>query len=95
MKLCVGVAGRFAFWLSLWFVVGNGVAQSFQDNEVGLAVAKIALFPITWLLWPFVAPDYASAWPLADGSGWFIPALAVGFVGYGLSTFVGELEPVE
>ncbi len=43
------------------------MAYSFAEGETLVALLKLLAFPLTVMVWPFVAPEGASAWPLAAG----------------------------
>ncbi len=73
-------------------VVGNAAAQALSDGSVFGALVTVVLFPLTFLVYPFISPDGASAWPMADGSSLII-FLVIGAIAYPISTIVGGLEP--
>lgn len=79
--VAVGVVGRFVFWVSAIFIVGHAVITSFQQGDIGMAVAEIVFFPLTYIIYPW-----------ASGLWWL---LIVSLLGYWASTFVGKMSPVE
>jgi hypothetical protein len=58
-------------------VVGNAVAYSLQEGETFIAILKFMAFPLTAMVWPFVSPDGASAWPLAAGTSMIWAPIAI------------------
>ena len=88
----IGLFARLIFWVMVFLVVGNAVAQALSDGSVFGALVTVVLFPLTFLIYPFISPDGASAWPMADGSSLII-FLVIGAIAYPISTIVGGLEP--
>lgn len=94
MRAGVGLVARFVFWICVWFIVGNAVAQAITDGSWVLAFLELALFPLTFLVYPFVADPFALAWPFADGTN-LVPFLVAALIAYPISTVIGGLDPVD
>ncbi len=93
-RLVIGLIARGITYLGLVFIVGNAVVESAKNGDWVLALIELAAFPLTFLIYPFAAPEGAQAWPLADGTS-FIPALIAALVAYPISTFIGGLDPID
>lgn len=93
VRLAIGVIARLVMWACVLFIVGNAVVWAWEAGNPLLAVVGAALFPLTFLIYPFIAEAGANAWPLADGTS-FIPFLVIAVVAYPISTFVGGLRTV-
>ena len=93
-RLTIGVLARGVMWACLWFIVGNAVAQCIHNSDWVLAFLALALFPLTFFIYPFAASPTDSAWPVGDDTA-LIVALAVALIAYPISTFVGGLDPVD
>lgn len=77
----VGLFARGVFWLSLLWILGDSAFSSWRDGNVGMIVAKLVFFPVTYVVWPWLS-----------GLWWLF---VVSIVAYAVSTFVGGLEPVD
>ena len=91
-RIVIGLFARLIFWVMVFLVVGNAVAQALSDGSIFGALMAVVLFPLTFLVYPFISPEGASAWPMADGFS-LILFLAIGAIAYPISTFIGGLEP--
>lgn len=49
------LAGRGVFLAGLVYIVGHAALASYQAHQYWMAAAKILLFPITFLLYPWFA----------------------------------------
>lgn len=94
VRVSIGLLARGVFWVGVWLIVGNALAQAITDHQYVLAFFELAGFPLTFLLYPFLQPALGNAWPWADGHT-LIPVLVAAVVAYPISTFVGGLEPVD
>lgn len=94
IRVGVGLVARIVFWICVWFIVGNAIAQAIADTSWVLAFVELALFPLTFLIYPFVAAPFALAWPFADGTN-LVPFLVAALIAYPISTVVGGLDPVD
>lgn len=92
-RVTIGVAARLVFWAMVWLIVGNAVAQAISEGSVFGAILAVVLLPLTVFVYPFIAPDGAFAWPLADGSS-LIPFLVAAAIAYPISTFIGGMRSV-
>ena len=81
MRVLVGLAGRAVFWVGLLFILGHAARSSYFEGNIGMLVAKVVFFPITYVIYPWLS-----------GLWW---VLLASLVGYWLSTFVGNLPPVD
>lgn len=81
MRTGLGLLGRGVFWIGLFYIVGHGALASYRAGEMGMAVAKVIFFPITFLLYPW----FTGLW-------W---VLLISLAGYWASTFIGGMEPVD
>ncbi len=93
-RVVVGLGARGVFWACLWFIVGNAVVQAVRGGEWLLALLELAVLPLTFLVYPFVATEGAMAWPLADGTS-LIPFLVAALIAYPVSTLIGGLDPID
>lgn len=80
------------FWAMVILIVGNAVVHLISEGSIVGAVFAIVLTPLTFLIYPFVSPEGASAWPMAAGSS-LVPLLVVAVIAYPISTFIGGLDP--
>lgn len=92
LRVFVGVVARIIFWAMVLLVVGNAVAHLISEGSVIGAIFAVVLLPLTFIVYPFISPEGASAWPMAEGSS-LIPLLVIAVIAYPISTFVGGLEP--
>lgn len=93
LRIIIGLGARMVFWVMVWLIVGNAVAQAIADGAIFAAVLAVLLLPFTVFLYPFFAPDEASAWPLADGSS-LVVFLVAAAIAYPISTLVGGMDSV-
>ena len=53
MMFLWGLVARLVFWAMALYIVGSSVWFSIQAGAWGMAVAKVAFFPITYFVSPF------------------------------------------
>ena len=92
IRIFVGIVARLVFWVMVILIVGNAVAHLVSEGSIIGAFFAVVLLPLTVLIYPFVSPEGASAWPMAGGSS-LIPLLVVAVIAYPISTFIGGLDP--
>lgn len=93
-RIIIGLLARAVFWAGFLLIVGNAVLQAIADDQWVLAFFEVAAFPLTFLLYPFLQPEFGNAWPWTDGHT-LIPVLVTALVAYPISTLVGGLDPVD
>jgi hypothetical protein len=77
----LGILGRIVFWIGLIIIVGHSTLISLDQKDYIMVILKLIFFPITFLVHPW-------------GSGlWWLFILSI--IGYGLSTYLGKMLPVE
>lgn len=91
MRLGIGLTARGVFWLCLWFIVANAVAQAIADGQWVIALFAAGLIPLTFVAYPFIGPG---AWPFTTSGALFV-ALGAALIAYPISTLVGGLDPVD
>ncbi len=93
LRFGIGGVARLLTYACLFCIVGNAVVQSALNDQWLLALVEMGAVPLTFFIYPFVAPADALAWPFADGTS-LIPVLVTALIAYPISTFVGEFDPI-
>jgi hypothetical protein len=85
-RLAVGLVARIIFWIGAGLIVYEAGTTLWHHGEKALAVASALFFPVTILVWPWKHEAFNH--PL-----WIV--LAILFVSYPISTFVGGLPTID
>lgn len=81
MKIIIGIIGRVIFWFGFIYVVGHAAYYYYSTHQVGMAILALVFFPITFLVYPW----FHGIWLI----------LIISIIGYWLSTFIGNITPID